>query len=528
MKLHHLYIASVLAAGLFITTSCSDSFLDKNSLTESSTATFWQTEDDATMALVACYDGLQSNQLYGGGPWDFGQLNLECLSDNGGHFNWSGWMEGFDIANGTHSAGSWAVGSYWDALYEVVKRCNSVIANIDRVDMPEAKIAQYKAEAMTLRALMYIHLTMTYNDVPYLTEPLTIDNAEMPATPRADIVAAEIQNLKAAAPALPTTADRGRITRGACLALLGRLALYNQKWDDAISAYQEVTRLGYTLAADYSTLFTTAGETQPEILFAVRFEGPGLDEGTQFNAHWNTPLEAMNGTLNLADDYYRLDGSKATEHDYAAKKADGSLDVNQPNFAYWQNRDPRLYATLFVPGMSWNGRGGADAPYGGAAASFSTIYVMKYFDPADTGNSWDNGQDFYVVRYAEVLLSLAEALVEKGGYNESNVLSLVNQVRQRAGMPTVESVEGTGLSKDKLLQVIRHERRVELAFEGLRLYDEYRWHQLKEAIDAVNAERTTYGLAYEARIYNGERDYKWPIPTDEIDSNSQLKQHEGW
>lgn len=214
MKLHHLYIASVLAAGLFITTSCSDSFLDKNSLTESSTATFWQTEDDATMALVACYDGLQSNQLYGGGPWDFGQLNLECLSDNGGHFNWSGWMEGFDIANGTHSAGSWAVGSYWDALYEVVKRCNSVIANIDRVDMPEAKIAQYKAEAMTLRALMYIHLTMTYNDVPYLTEPLTIDNAEMPATPRADIVNAEIQNLKAAAPALPTTADRGRITRG--------------------------------------------------------------------------------------------------------------------------------------------------------------------------------------------------------------------------------------------------------------------------------------------------------------------------
>ena len=146
MKLHHLYIASVLASGLMITTSCSDSFLDKNSLTESSTATFWQTEDDATMALVACYDGLQSNQLYGGGPWDFGQLNLECLSDNGGHFNWSGWMEGFDIANGTHSAGSWAVGSYWDALYEVVKRCNSVIANIDRVDMPEAKIAQYKAE----------------------------------------------------------------------------------------------------------------------------------------------------------------------------------------------------------------------------------------------------------------------------------------------------------------------------------------------------------------------------------------------
>ncbi len=528
MKLHHLYIASMLAAGLILTTSCSDSFLDKNSLTESSTETFWQTEDDATMAMVACYDGLQSNQIYGGGPWDLGQLNMDCMTDNGGHFNWSGWVEGYDIANGTHSASSWAVGSFWDALYEVVKRCNSLIANIDRVPMSETKIEQYKAEAMTLRALMYIHLTMTYNDVPYLTEPLTIDNAEKPATPRAEIVTAEIQNLKAAVPNLPVTAERGRLTRGAGYAILGRLALYNKMWDEAIGAYQEVMKLGYSLASDYTALFTPAGETQPEIIFAVRFEGPGLDEGAVFNAHWNTPIESMNGTLDLADDYYKLDGTKATERNYAAKKADGSLDVSKPNFDYWKGRDPRLYATLFVPGMYWNGLGGEESPYGGAASSLSTIYVMKYFDPTDTGNSWDNGQDFYVVRYAEVLLSLAEALVEKGSYNEANVLSLVNQVRQRVGMPKVEDVEGTGLSKDKLLQVVRHERRVELAFEGLRLYDEYRWHQLKEAIDIVNNERITYGLNYEPRVYNGERDYKWPIPTDEIDSNPQLKQHEGW
>ena len=474
MKLHHLYIASMLAAGLILTTSCSDSFLDKNSLTESSTETFWQTEDDATMAMVACYDGLQSNQIYGGGPWDLGQLNMDCMTDNGGHFNWSGWVEGYDIANGTHSASSWAVGSFWDALYEVVKRCNSLIANIDRVPMSET------------------------------------------------------QNLKAAVPNLPVTAERGRLTRGAGYAILGRLALYNKMWDEAIGAYQEVMKLGYSLASDYTALFTPAGETQPEIIFAVRFEGPGLDEGAVFNAHWNTPIESMNGTLDLADDYYKLDGTKATERNYAAKKADGSLDVSKPNFDYWKGRDPRLYATLFVPGMYWNGLGGEESPYGGAASSLSTIYVMKYFDPTDTGNSWDNAQDFYVVRYAEVLLSLAEALVEKGSYNEANVLSLVNQVRQRVGMPKVEDVEGTGLSKDKLLQVVRHERRVELAFEGLRLYDEYRWHQLKEAIDIVNNERITYGLNYEPRVYNGERDYKWPIPTDEIDSNPQLKQHEGW
>ena len=297
--------------------SCSDSWLQEDSLTESSSSTFWKTSDDAMMALVACYDGLQSEQLYNGGPWNFGPLNMDCMTDNGGHFNWSGWMEGYDIANGTHSPSSWAIGSYWSDCYEVIKRCNSLIANIDRVEIPENDRARFKAEALTLRALIYTNLTMTYNDVPYLTEPLTLENAECPATKRADIVAGEMANLKECANALPQNADLGRITKGACLAILGRMALYNEKWDEAISAYKTILGLGYSLAPDYATLFTQSGQNSPEIIFSVRFEGPGQSEGCSFNAHWNTPLEAMNGTLNLADEYYYLDGTKATTQDYA-------------------------------------------------------------------------------------------------------------------------------------------------------------------------------------------------------------------
>ena len=235
----------------------------------------------------------------------------------------------------------------------------------------------------------------------------------------------------------------------------------------------------------------------------------------------------MNGTLNLADEYYNLDGTRNDDKNYGVM-ADGKLDQWQPNAAHWEGRDPRLYATLFVPGMYWNGKGGESAWYGGAAASISTVYVMKYFDPTDTGNCWDNGQDFYVVRYAEVLLSLAEAMVQKGSYDEKEVLKLVDKVRQRAGMPRVEDVEGSGLSKDALLEIIKHERRVELAFEGLRLFDLYRWHELDKAVQRVENERTTYGLAYEKRIYNGERDYVWPIPLGELDSNKALEQNALW
>lgn len=521
------YIGMMLMAAGLALTACSDSFLQEDSMTESSSATFWKTADDAKMALAACYDGLQSSQLYNGGPWNFGPLNMDCMTDNGGHFNWSGWMEGYDIANGTHSPSSWAVGSYWADNYEVIKRCNNVLANIDRVSIPDADRARYKAEAVTLRALIYTNLTMTYNDVPYLTEPLSISNAECGSTKRAEIVENEIALLQRCYNDLPEKAGLGRVTKGACLSILGRMALYNGKWDVAVDAYQEVLKLGYSLEGDYARLFTLAGQTSPEIIFSVRFEGPGLNEGCEFNAHWNTPLEAMNGTLNLADDYYKTDGTKVGDTDYGEME-NGKLNVSKPNAAHWENRDPRLYATLFVPGMTWNGKGGSGAWYGGAAASLSTVYVMKYFDPSDTGNSWDNGQDFYVVRYAEVLLSLAEAMVQRGNYDEKTVVGLVDRVRSRAGMPKVEDVEGSGLSKDALLDIIKHERRVELAFEGLRLFDIYRWHQLDKAVAAVEAERTAYNLAYEKRIYNGERDYVWPIPTGELDSNKQLEQHALW
>lgn len=518
-----------LSSMLLLSASCSDSFLQRDALTESSSNTYWQTPNDAMMALAACYDALQNNQLYNADQFTLGPLYLECISDNGGHFNWNGWMEGYDVAMGIHNPSTWLFGDYWKACYEVINRCNLLTANVDRVNISDSEKRMFKAEAIVLRALIYANLTITFQDVPYLTEPLTLENPECAKTPKEKIVDAVLADLKEVAPDLPEKADLGRITRGAAYAILGRMALYHERWDEAITAYREVQKLDYSLHPSYSSLFTLAGQNSSEIIFSVRYEGPGLSEGTAFNAHWNTPLEAMNGTLNLADDYYLTDGTPVADRNYGEMDNE-VLDVTRPNAAHFENRDPRLYTTLFVPGMYWNGKGGEGNWYGGAAASLSMVYVMKYFDPKDTGNSWDSGQDFYVVRYAEVLLSLAEALVQKGSYDESEVIALINQVRQRAdvNMPTVETVEGTGLTKEKLLEVIKHERRVELAFEGLRLFDIYRWKELDKAVERVENERTSLGLSYEPRQYNGERDYVWPIPTGELDTNSLLEQHELW
>src|SRR5690606_30505130 len=130
---------------------------------------------------------------------------------------------------------------------------------------------------------------------------------------RETIVEAEMKNLEDAAQVLTQTVPRGRITKGAALSILGRMALYNEDWDKAIAVYQEVMGLGYTLDDDYTTLFTEAGETSNEIIFAVRFAAPGLSEGSHYNGHWNAPMEAINGTLDFANAFYATDGKPFNE-----------------------------------------------------------------------------------------------------------------------------------------------------------------------------------------------------------------------
>lgn len=527
MRKINTYIVLSLLLGMLTFSSCKDDFLQRNSLDEPSSSSVWEDPNSALFSmLVACYDALQSEQLYNGSPWAFGPLNMDAMTDNGGHFNWSGWMEGYDVPMGIHTPSSWVVGSYWSASYEVISRCNAVIANIAELKEKDKEIEIMEAEAKTIRALIYNNLTMLYHDVPFITEPLTMANAEQAKTERAVIVAEILKDLSSAVTVLPEKAQLGRITKGAAYAILGRVALYNEKWDEAIAAYKSVMKLGYSLFQNYEELFTKAGETSSEIVFSIRFEGPGKGEGSSLGAHWNTPLEAINGTLDLADAFYNIDGSKVTDKNYGVIKEDGGLDITKPNPERYKNRDPRLYTTLFVPGMAWNGVVG-DAYSGNAAASLSTIYVKKYFDDKDTKNSWNSGQDFYVIRYSEVLLSLAEALVKKGGYSQSEVNGLVNQVRARVGMPSVESSEGM-VSADELLEIIKHERRVELAFEGLRLFDLYRWKEWDKSIEAIENERKSLKLGYEPRMSLGERDYVWPLPLSEIDTNKKLVQHPLW
>ena len=201
MKHLNIFFAFVAAAGLMLATnSCSDDFLQRDSLSAVSATTFWQTPSDALNGLAACYDGLQSVDVYNGGPWGIGPLNMDCMTDNGGHFNWSGWMPGYDIVNGTSSTSNSCSRRFWAAYYEVIKRCNALIANIGNCQgLSQETLDQYIAEAKVLRSFMYLNLTSTFQDVPYLTEPLTIETAKVSKNTKSEIVPKLIAELTEAA-----------------------------------------------------------------------------------------------------------------------------------------------------------------------------------------------------------------------------------------------------------------------------------------------------------------------------------------
>lgn len=537
-KKNYKYIfKSIFLSGIiFIIVSCSDSFLQTDSPNQPSQSTYWQTETDALMALAACYDAMQSQDLYDDyiDAWNYGFLLRETSTDNGDH-SWGDWMLGSSISKATSSTTDECFSMYWNANYEVIKRCNMLIENIDRIPMEEEKINVYKAEAIALRALTYTNLTSVFRDVPYLTRPLTLEEAEAPKTNRDEIVTSVLEDLKIWIPKLPTIGQeqKGRLHQEAAYAIMGRIALFNQRWEDAISAYSNVigkVKLfksgdGSDYYKNFADLFKEENEEHEEVLLSVKYKGPGLGEGNTFGIAWGAPMNAIEASMNLCDDFYCIDGLPIDKSPlFKGSLEKGAHTKSNPDYARYENRDPRMKGTLMLPGMEWNGQ-----VYTNNLPASSTASIRKWFTPENTANEYDGSLDFYVIRYAEVLLSMAEAQIEKGGIAQSEITGHINEVRSRVGMPSVEEVEGTGLSQSELRSIIRHERRVELAFEDLRFADLYRWSEFENAQKRMQNDMSFYGFGVVPRgNIRGPQDLVWPIPQSEIDTNSQLIQHDEW
>lgn len=511
MKYNKLFIAILL----FALAGCSDDFLDRKSPNSLASDNFWTSEADAKMALMGCYSALQDPFLFDSDPWTGGVTRLDYITDDG-YTAWQ-WMAGAFIARGEHNSTSWLIGSFWDAAYRAIGRTNLVIARVPEIaDIEEATANRIIAEAKVIRATVYNLLAMTYHDVPLITTPQTVEEADVPKNTRSEIYAFITEDVEGIIEYLPNPSEMdaseyGRINKGAGLAMLARIYLYNDQFSEAANAAKRVIDLGYySLAADYRDLFSVVNEKNNEIIFTVAFDR-FIDEGSSFAGYWGNDFIIHQIPLpNLAEDFYTIDGLPIDQSPL--------YDPLDPS----ANRDPRFGATLVSNGDTWKGETvtGIEGLY----------YQRKYAEESNNEDHFDSPQDFYVIRYADVLLMRAEALVRSGAYNENEVIGFINQVRERVGMPRVEEVEGTGLSQDELLEIIKHERRVELAFEGLRYFDLVRWEELDDKYQwyMENEYQRIIDLGYPDPRPRNFVSYKWPIPQDELDVNENLEQHSGW
>jgi len=396
-----------------------------------------------------------------------------------------------------------AVEAQWKRDYDGVFRCNVVLDGLPATNpsISPAVRAQAVGQAKFLRAWYYLQLTTIYGDIPLRLKVETPEELQSPARPQAQIFAQIETDCQEAAAALPPSwsgADLGRATKGAALALLAKTYLYQQKWTLAAQTAQTVSTLGYTLLPGFADNFRAATKNNAEAIFSVQHtSGLSPGQGSGLN-QWFAP-RPQNG-------YGFYNPTRSLVRNYEASPA-GVLD-------------PRLDYTIGRKGRDFFG-----VPYD-TAWSTTGYLSKKHLQPLSeipAPIKGDGNLNFVALRYAEVLLIQAEALNESG--QSAAARAPLNLVRQRAresylndkslpGFGTVPAgllPDITTADQGALRDIIRRERRSELATEFQRFFDLVR-----------------YGPAYATQAlrdkpnFNYAKNKFFPIPQSERDTNKKL------
>ncbi len=439
----------------------------------------------------------------------------------------------------------------WAFDYQVIRKCNTLLARIDAVPGNEDLKNRLKAEGQFLRAFSYADLLKAFGGVPLIiTEQNVTDDLFVPRSSYEEVLTQVIADCDAAAAVLPASygpEELGRATKGAAMALKARMLLYAasplnnpgneaSRWQAAASAAKAVMDLNiYSLYPNYYRLFLDkAGNS--EVIFARKYARPGVTHETPWKLSMSIQVPDVLGgawggfspTQNLVDAYEMKNGKPISD-------AASGYNPQQP----YTDRDSRLDQSVLRNGSTWKGITvetweGGNAQKAANGDRTKTGYGLKkmvdekYVNADQVYQGGDN--DWIYIRYAEVLLNYAEAQNEAVGA-DGTVESAINLVRARAGQPAL-----TGLSQSDMRDRIRNERRVELAFEEHRFWDVRRWNlgstYFNMPVKRMRIENNSGTFNYtvqdlENRTYR-EHQNLLPIPQAEIDRNPKLTQNGGY
>ena len=469
--------------------SCTD-FLTEDLKGDFASETFYQNDKQAIQAINGVYNAI-AFRSFNNAMWIFGDVASDDAVKGG---NPGDQAEITYIDEFYADANNGIINNYWKFAYEAIARANNVIANVPGVQMDEALKNRIIGEAKFIRAYTYFNLVNVFGKVPLKLLPqLTQATIHVPLSEVTAIYQQIEKDLNEAAAVLPdsySTEDAGRVTRGAALGMLGKVSLYQSKWQEAVNYFHQLENLGlYGLLDNYADNFRVAFKNSKEAVFEIQhLTGQNPSMGNALN-QWFAP---------------------AAEGGYYFNAPTQSL-VNAFEISGTGEADPRLDASIGRDGQPW-----LNGEIFSASWSPTGFLTKKHQQPLSEVSSslkGDGDLNYTYMRYADVLLMKAEAFNELN--NADSARANLNKVRQRArnsfdgNAPAGLLADVTTSNKDQLRTAIQKERRTELAQEFHRYFDLMRWGK------AVAEAALGTDFNFETKRYQ-------PIPQDETDANQAI------
>ena len=581
MKAFHMYkkIGLTVLASMIFVVSCQDDFLEVNPTGSLANAQL-TTKAGVEGALVGAYAALRGvfgNRFEGPNNWITGSI-LGGDANKGtdpGDYSAINPIQRFET---DPTAGD--LNAVWRGRFEGISRANEVLRLLaEATDVTEADRARISGEARMLRGHYYFDLKKIFNSVPYIDETLT-NPAEISAVPNSPNFWDKIEaDLQFAFDNLPETQSQaGRVNKWAAGAYLAKAYLYQGKYSEARSLFENVINngqttngLAYDLVPSFSQIYNAENDNHAESVFAVQ---TSTNTGSVRNANWfddlNYPyntgqdgpgnccgffqpsFELANSFRTDANGLPYLDGSY-NNADLMVKN-DNSLESSQDFTPDEGPLDPRIDHSIGrrgIPYLDWIDHPGKNwirnQPYAGPYSPKKYIYYKSQENTFTDGSSWTRGyatMNYTIIRFADVLLMAAEAEIEAGSLDKA--LEYTNRVRMRAADPDTwvqkdgkpaanytisEWPASQFATQADAREAVRFERKLELSGEGHRFFDLVRWGIAAETINAyLENEADSLVTMFGGASFTAGKNEILPIPQDQIDiaGSDVLTQNPGY
>lgn len=486
-----LVIIVVIFTGLFFS-SCKK-FLESTPLSQVGVDNFYKTEADFNQALVGSYAAFA--QVYQGNGYY--SLLTDLRSDNTTELTAGG--DGNDakmnIDEFKETTDNEHITAFWQNSYTLIARANSIISKIEGSQVSENSKKQFMGEAKVLRALSYFNLVRLYGGVPLVTEPVSdIDASYKVGRSTSEAVYTQIvSDLTAAKTLLPVSYDDanvGRVTIGVVEGLLGTVFLTLKKYPEAAAEFKKVIDLNvYSLLPIYADLFKAGMQGNKEAIWQAQYKTGTSYLGSNLPNHF-APTGSEGITISSGGAYGFNQPTEDIANSYSAN------DVRRNNIADGYTKDGAFVAAKYIRG---------------------------YVERESGGGYLDSGADWYILRYANVLLMYAEALNEVNQGPNTTAYTYLNLVRKRAGLADAQN-----LNYDSFKTLVSNEARLESPFEGRRWFDLLRTGKALEVMNAKvsqGAGSSTVGISTPIKQYQ----LLYPIPSIVvITSSPAIAQNPGY